>query len=231
MSVRLLDLYRALGPVDAKNIRRDPLLAWVGILPFVLALAYRLIGRFDLGPYQALIASSFVTAAPGMAGMVAGFLLLDERDEGVLTAIAVTPVPPPTFMLYRISAPLLLGAVMTIVSYPLMGLAPLRLVDLVAVAAVASLLAPATALFLAVFAANKVSGFAMVKILNTVNIAPVAAWFIAPPWQWMAGVVPAYWPMKMVWLASAGEPYAIEAVAGGMVGAAWIVILRRKLAV
>jgi fluoroquinolone transport system permease protein len=223
-------LYRSLGPVDARNVGRDPLLAWIGVAPLVMALAYRLIADFvDAGRYEVLLASTFVTAAPGIVGMVAGFLLLDERDDGVLTAIAVAPVSRLTFIAYRVSAPLIVGAIITVAAYPIMNLAPLPLRDLVAIALVASLLGPATALFLAAFAANKVTGFAMVKILNTINIAPVAAWFIDPPWQWLAGIVPAYWPMKMLWQAAAGESYLVYAAAGIIAGATWIVLLAKKL--
>ena len=42
MSTGIATLIRSLGPVDLRNIRRDPLLAWVGLLPFALALVYRL---------------------------------------------------------------------------------------------------------------------------------------------------------------------------------------------
>ncbi len=243
MSVSVTSLYRRLGPVDLRNVWRDPLLAWVGILPFALALLYRQIPllrllllrhlEFDLEPWYPLIASTFLAAAPGVVGMVIGFLLIDERDDGVLAAISVAPVPPSTYILYRISAPLAVSLLITVLAYPLIALTPLRFADLLAAAAVASFVAPIIALFLATFAQNKVSAFAMVKILNTIELAPVAAWFIPEPAQWLAGVVPSYWPMKMVWRAAAGESYAIHALAGVAVSAAVLVLLyrsfRRKL--
>ncbi|HYO78826.1 MAG TPA: hypothetical protein VE010_20360 [Thermoanaerobaculia bacterium] len=39
--------------------------------------------------------------------MVIGFLLLDERDDGILLAVAVTPVEPRAYVGYRIAASLL----------------------------------------------------------------------------------------------------------------------------
>jgi fluoroquinolone transport system permease protein len=224
-----MSLYRSLAPIDLQNVRRDPLLAWIGILPFVVALAYRfvpllrdtLLARFafDLEPYYTLIASSFVGAAPGIAGMIAGFLLLDERDEGVLTAIAVSPVAPAAYVAYRLAAPLLAGFVTTVVAYPIIGFAPLPFLDLLAISAVAALAAPFTALFLATFAQNKVAGFAIVKVLNLIGLAPIAAWFIDEPQQWIAGIVPSYWAMKMFWLTSEGRPYGTYALGGLVVTA------------
>jgi fluoroquinolone transport system permease protein len=239
-----MNVYRAFVPADLKNIRRDPLLAWVGLLPFALALFYRLVPllrdallarfAFDLEPYYPLVASSFVTAAPGIAGMVVGFLLLDERDDGVLAAIAVTPVSPAAYLAYRLFLPLLAGFAATALSYPLLGFTPLAFGDLLAISAVASLIAPFTALFLAVFAQNKVSGFAMVKVLNVIGIAPVAAWFVAEPLQWLAGIAPSYWPMKMLWRAAEGRAYGVYAlggvVASGATIAALFVLFRRRVA-
>lgn len=232
-----MNFYRSLAPIDLQNVRRDPLLAWIGILPFVLAFAYRfvpllrdtLLARFafDLEPYYTLIASSFVGAAPGISGMIAGFLLLDERDDGVLTAITVTPVAPAAYVAYRIAAPLVAGFVTTVAAYPIIGLAPLALHDLLAISAVAALSAPFTALFLATFAQNKVAGFAIVKVLNLIGLAPIAAWFIDEPQQWIAGIVPSYWAMKMVWLASEGRPYGVCALAGLVVTAAILAALLR----
>lgn len=230
-----MSLYRSLAPVDLQNVRRDPLLAWIGILPFVLALAYRfvpllrdtLLARFafDLQPYYTLIASSFVGAAPGIAGMIAGFLLLDERDDGVLTAIAVTPIAPAAYVTYRIAAPLLVGFVTTVAAYPIIGFVPLAFHDLLAISAVAALSAPFTALFLATFAQNKVAGFAIVKVLNLIGLAPIAAWFVAEPQQWIAGIVPSYWAMKMFWLTIEGRSYGTYALAGLVVTAAILAAL------
>jgi fluoroquinolone transport system permease protein len=237
VSVSVASLFRRLGPVDLRSVRRDPLLAWIGVLPFVLALVYRLVPLLrgvvvrsfgvDLEPWYPLIASTFFTSAPAIVGLVVGFLLIDERDGGVLAAIAVAPVAPATYILYRVAAPIVVATLISVVAYPLSGLVPLPVADTAAAAAVAALLAPAVALFLATFSQNKVSAFAMVKILNTIEIAPVAAWFIPEPAQWLAGVVPSYWAMKMVWQTAKGEPYGPYAAAGIVAGVVVITLLYR----
>ena len=235
----LLTAYRVFGPVDVKNVRREDLLIWLtsamgGVfLMFrygVPALAGLLDARlgFDLTPCYDLIMSVYVGAAAGMAGMVIGFLLLDERDENTLTALLVTPLPIGSYLAYRITLPLVLGFIVTCLTYPLVGLAPLPPFDLVVVAALASFGAPLTALFLAVFAENKITGLALTKVLNTINMLPVLAYFVGSNWQLAAGLVPAYWPMKVVWLAAAGEPYAWQGVAGVVVNAAAVWLLLRR---
>ena len=235
----LVSIYRSFGPVDLKNVRRDDLLVWIVALVFLMVLLLRFgapaltavlqqrLG-FDLTAYYGLVMSGFVGIAPGIAGLVIGFLLLDERDDRTLTALLVTPMPVTGYLLYRVTAPFVLGFVITAATYPLVGLAPLSLPDLLAVAALASFGGPLTALFLAIFAENKIAGLALVKVLNTINMIPVLAYFVRSEWQLVAGLVPAYWPMKMVWLATTGEGYALYAVVGLAVNVVALAVLLRR---
>jgi hypothetical protein len=84
---------------------------------------------------------------------------------------------------------------------------------------VASLSAPLLALVLAVAAPNKVAGFAVVKVLNAVNLLPVVAYFVPRPIQFVAGVLPTYWPMRAFWSAAVGEAFAGYLVVGAVVSA------------
>jgi fluoroquinolone transport system permease protein len=77
--------------------------------------------------------------------------------------------------------------------------------------------APFLTLVLAVMAPNKVAGFAVVKVMNAVNLLPVLACFIPRPPQFVAGLFPTYWPMRAFWSAAAGEPYGVYLVVGSVV--------------
>jgi len=207
---------------------RDPLLGWVLLLPLGLAVLFRvLIPRaggalltatgFDLAPYYPLIMGGYLMTAPGIVGMVIGFLLLDERDARTLVALRVTPLSMRRYLAYRVTLPLLFGTASTLVGYPLIGITPLPLTSLLAIATVAGLSAPLLALVLATAAPNKVAGFAMVKVLNGVNLLPVVAFFLPLPLQYVAGVLPTYWPMRAFWSAAAGEEYAVYLGIGALV--------------
>lgn len=239
--MRTLAVFQTLGPVDLKNVRREAGLAWFPILPLVMAVVFRIgvpvVSRFvdqrwavDLAPYYSLIMSTFLLLAPAMVGMVIGFLLLDERDDQMLNALLVTPMPLHGYLLYRLSVPIVLGMLTTLVGYPVANLVPIGMVDLLAVAALASFTGPLIALFLASFAPNKVAGFALIKLLNTVNMLPIVAFFIPSNWQLMAGILPAYWPLKVFWLAAQGQPYTIYWMIGLVINlvALWIFLQRFK---
>ena len=221
---------RALVYADSRSLCRDPLLGWVLLLPLGLAVLFRILSPraggelltatgFDLAPYYPLIMGGYLMTTPGIVGMVTGFLLLDERDARTLMALRVTPLSMRRYLAYRVTLPLLLGTAATLVGYPLIGITPLPLTSLLAIAAVAALSAPLLALVLATAAPNKVAGFAMVKVLNGVNLLPVVAFFLPLPLQYVAGVLPPYWPMRALWSAAAGQGYALYLGIGALVSA------------
>ncbi len=232
-------VYRSLGWVDFKNVKRDRLLAWMVAMPLMIAALYRfglppladwlLEGyAFDLRRYYPLLMSFYVMTAPGMIGTVIGFLLLDERDDRMLTALLVTPLSWSAYLAYRITIPLVFGFIITILGYLLTGLTPVPLPDLMAVALLASFNGPITALALAGFTANKVTGFAFVKLLNAINMIPVVAFFVSSDWQYVAGIVPVYWPMKMLWLVAFDEGYVLYGLGGLAVNALAVLLLLKR---
>ncbi|MBE7555181.1 MAG: hypothetical protein HS126_29375 [Anaerolineales bacterium] len=224
--MKTMRVLQALGPIDAKNISRDPLLRWLVFYPLLLAglirwgaplLTIRLMVQFqfDLTPYYPLLMSFVLLMTPMLAGMVIGFLLLDQRDDQTLTALQVTPLTLNGYMVYRLSLPILLSLVVTLLIFPLAGLVEISLASLLLAALSAAPLAPFYALTLAAFAANKVQGFALTKALGVLLIPPLMAYFVPPPWQWVFGLVPLYWPVKIFWLLYADTPgYVFYVVIG-----------------
>ena len=101
--MKTMRVLQALGAIDLKNVSRDPLLRWMIFYPLLLAglirwgvpsLAARLMAQFqfDLAPYYPLLMSFVLLMTPMLAGLVIGFLLLDQQDDQTLTAIQVTPL-------------------------------------------------------------------------------------------------------------------------------------------
>ena len=118
---------RTLALADARILGRDPLLKWVLGLPLGLALVLRVLipriqqgliaNGFDMAPYFPLVMGGYLMTAPGIVGMVIGFLLLDERDARPLSALRVTPLSMREYLVYRILLPLVAGTASTLVGY------------------------------------------------------------------------------------------------------------------
>ena len=109
---------RALVRADARTLARDPLLGWIMLFTLGLALLLRILvpriesalltaTGFALAPFHGLIMGGYLMTAPGLVGMVIGFLLLDERDARTLQALRVTPLGMRRYLAYRIALPLI----------------------------------------------------------------------------------------------------------------------------
>jgi fluoroquinolone transport system permease protein len=167
----------------------------------------------DLAAYNVLIGSALVLITPMMFGVVIGFLLLDQKDDGTLTALRVTPLTARGYLAYRITVPVALSILMTPVVLITSGFSQLTIGEQLVAGMAAAPLAPAFALFLAAFARNKVQGFALMKAAGVINWPPIMAWFVNSNWQLAFGLCPTYWPAKVYWELEAGH------------GSAWIYLL------
>lgn len=209
-----LAFFRGLGSNDVRQVQRDSFLRWMIVYPLILAVVLRfalpaltnaLAEQFDLSAYYFLVAGYLCLMAPTLIGTVVGFLLLDERDENTLQAQLVTPMPLPTYIGYRVAAPALLSIVQTILIIPLVGVIAVPPLQLLLVALAAGIFAPSVALFYAAFSANKVHGFAMMKIIGVLGLLPVLLYFVPMPWQDLVGIIfPPFWVVKAFWIAVAG---------------------------
>jgi fluoroquinolone transport system permease protein len=226
--MRTLQIFKGLGPLDAKTVGRDALLRGMIGLPLLIALLTRfvvpLLGRqigaatgLDLSAYQApIMSAALLLIAPAIGGLVVGFLLLDQRDDRTLAALQVTPLPLRSYLAYRLAAPMLLSLTTMLAAFPLAGLAGAGIPAVLLAALAAAPLAPLIALGLACFAENKVQGLALLKGASILLIAPIAALFVPAPWQWALGVAPTYWPARLYWALSAGEPGWWAYLLGGL---------------
>lgn len=213
-----LALIRSLGPIDVKSIHRDPMLRWMVALPLVLTLAVRwilplIVGELDSrlpldlqAVYPALMGYMFLLLIPYMTGAVIGFLLLDQRDDRTLTALQVTPLSLNGYLVYRLAMPMILSVLLTLIVFPLGNVVAVepRIVLLLALAAMPQ--APLFALAMGVLSDNKVQGFAVMKTSGVVLMPPAVAYFIQGTWQWLFGIVPTYWPARLLWAAQGNEP-------------------------
>ncbi|MDX1578285.1 MAG: hypothetical protein R3266_07360 [Gemmatimonadota bacterium] len=211
-----LTALRALGPIDILSVRRDPLLRWMLVLPLLFGLLFRwvaslaspwLLARFgvQLADYHPLLGGALALITPMLYGVVVGFLLLDQRDDGTLTALRVTPLTANGYLAYRIAIPTALAIAMTPLVLELGGFTDAGLGSRLLTGVAAAPLAPAFALFLGAFAKNKVQGFALMKAAGVINWPPIIAWFVALPWQLAFGLCPTYGPVKVYWELEAGS--------------------------
>ena len=216
--MQALRLTRVLGRIDTKSAARDPLLRWIGLIPIVVAVAarfvlplvlHRLSGVIpgDVDTLRELITgSALLLITPTMCGMMVGFLVLDQRDDRTLTALQVTPMSLNSYLLYRLLGPMAISGLMTVIAFAVAGLDEPGFAAILLAACAAAPLAPLVALALATFAENKVQGFALLKGASLFMIGPLGAHFVPSHWQLAFGILPTFWPVRLLWSLQVGEP-------------------------
>lgn len=215
--MQTLRTMRALWAFDRGSVLGDPLLRGLALVPLMAALAIRgllplVAGRVgalagvELGwIVQPLSAYAAVGIAPLIAGAVAGFLLLDQRDDRTLLALRVTPMPLGAYLAYRLAAPTLVAWLATLAALAIGGGFGLGLAAVLLAALAAAPLAPVAALALAAFARNKVQGAALMKAASIFVIAPLAGLFLPTSWGALLAALPTTWVAWAVWELQAGR--------------------------
>lgn len=222
--MQFTQLARRMGPNDAKLVSRDQMMLGLMIYPIINTLLLRygltplrdwLMAKysFDLQPYAVLITSYLlVIMIPLFVGMVVGTLLLEEREDNTLSAMLVTPLSLGQLVGYRVWAAAVVSFLMIVVLVPLANVTQITmgLGQLLGLAALSAFNAPVTALLFFSFATDKVQAFAVLKVISLLNTITAVAFFIAPPWQYLFGLVPAFWAAKGFWVANMGEITAVN---------------------
>jgi len=100
---------------------------------------------------------------------------------------------------------------------------------LLLIAAGAALAGPIASLFYAIFAENKVQGFAMAKFVGIAGWVILVGWFVAEPWQWLFGLFPPFLISKAYWMVLDGDGlWWVSLLAGIVLQAGLIALLIRR---
>ena len=219
-------LMETLIAADIRKVTRDPLMAGIIAAPLIVALVFRFAVpdaatlATTLAPYLGqnlgeqvaraapmLLMSLLTAIAPGLVGAVYGLLLVGERDERTLMALRVMPVSFARYVAARLFTPLAFSVGVTILAYPVAGLAPLPILTVALIAMVNAISAPVVALAMATFAKDKMAALAVMRVANSILALPILAYFAVPPMLYLAWLSPAYWQMKALWLATDALPF------------------------
>jgi len=230
-----------LALADARNWVRDPTLLLAASAPLALGALSRVglplanrqyLPGVALEPFYPVALAFLVGFPPYIYGFIVGFFVLEDREQGTLTALAVSPLTARGYLVYRGATAYALGVVGVVVAVAVFGLETLAPWTFVGVAAVAGLAGPVSTFLFAALASDSIEGLAINKLLATTVVVPALAILAVPtPLEYAAGLVPVYWPMKAAVLAATGGGAAaivgLLAVGAAYLGACAVVLARR----
>jgi hypothetical protein len=194
---------------DFKNIIRDRFFLFaffaypVMLITFsrimIHLIAPRIENIFPLAANFSLLFMFFIIIIPFIYAFIAAFLILDERDEHLLTVLRVMPISRNNYLIYRMFFMSLLSFIVLMIFPPLSGLidgTEFSYVAYLPTAILFSLFTPFTSLLVASFATNKVQAFAIFKIGGTVFILPIFAFFLSlGDLKYIFSPIPNFWSL------------------------------------
>ncbi|AZO94530.1 ABC transporter permease [Halocella sp. SP3-1] len=220
---------------DLKNITRELMLIYIMFIPIIFAILIRygvpilreeFLEKFDLVNYYPLITGYFILLVPVLIGIVAGFLVLDERDEGIVQVLILTPLSKKGYLIYRIFMPMLISLFYILILTPVLGLVEVSIRSLIILGLLSMLESPITALFLTAFAGNKVEGLAFSKGLGLLMLLPLLR-FSKSKWTILLILIPFYWPVQG-FLVIGEQGFYLSILAGFLVHLLFLFILVKK---
>ena len=176
---------------DLRNIIRDrffvfeffafPVILIVFARIIVHLIAPRIEKVFPLAANFPLLFMFFITLIPFIFSFISAFLILDERDEHLLTVLRVMPISRNSYLTYRMFFMSLFAFIVLLIFPPLSGLVDgtqFSYPAYIPVAILFALFTPVTALIVSSFANNKIQAFAIFKIGGTVFLLPLFAFLL-----------------------------------------------------
>lgn len=239
-SYRLTTAIGSFARADRRGLVRDGLLIMMAASVPLVALIGRLIGTtgvawarqrhgIDLVPYLPVVwVVLLVVHTPVIFGAVAGLLLLEDRDAGLLPSIATTRASTATLLGYRLAATAICTTVGLAIALPLAGVRhPAGAIGVLVVVVGAAAVSTVPAMLMAAMATNRVQGVAVMKMLGLPLYLPVAAFFVDGPLRWAFAPLPSSWLMWSLWTTRPGAAVGFAAGAVTLSALATAVLWRR----
>jgi hypothetical protein len=195
---------------DLKNIIRDRMFIFLFFAyPVMLIVISRIIVHliaprignvFSLAENFSVIFMFFSIIIPMIFSFIVGFMILDERDEHLLTVLRVMPISRNSYLIYRMFFMSLFSFIVLLIFPPLSGLvegSQFSYPAYIPVAILFALFTPFLALVVSSFATNKVQAFAIFKIGGTVFMLPIFAFLLnLGDLKYIFSPVPNFWSIK-----------------------------------
>ena len=185
---------------DIRNIVRDRLLLYTAcLIPLVIIIITRLVipwlseNIIPLEQFYPVLFMLMVITTPMMFGFTTGFLIMDERDENLLTVLRVMPISRNAYLIYRMAFMSVLSFIYILLFPVLTGLIDVGIIDYLPIGVLLALFTPVMGLIANVVANNKVQAFAVFKMLGGVFFLPLFAFFINNDFKYILGIIPNFW--------------------------------------
>jgi fluoroquinolone transport system permease protein len=183
---------------ELKNLVRDRITAMLLGYPLVFGFIVRAI--IETQNLSDGVVSVLVVALSVISGMIfgsmAGFSILDDRDDHVFVSIQISPMNVEAYVLFKVVFVYVLSVMANLLIFALVQVQGLTFSQILWVAFLSALQVPIHAFIVNAFGSNKVEGFVAMKGAGFLIIFPLVAFYFTDWRQWLFMLAPAFWPAK-----------------------------------
>ncbi|MDO5293688.1 MAG: ABC transporter permease [bacterium] len=176
-----------------------------------------------LSPYYKMIDLLLSMVTPLMAGFISAMVMLGEKDDCIISYLAVTPLGKKGYLISRLLIPSLFAAVIGFVICILFQISTLSPWTLAIISIFTTALGGIICLFIVSMSSNKVEGMAIGKLSGIVLLGVFVPFFFHSWVQYIAVILPSYSIGKYV---TTGEGKWL--VTGGFLTLFWFILLYRR---
>ncbi|UNC91033.1 hypothetical protein [Candidatus Contubernalis alkaliaceticus] len=183
---------------EFKNLVRDRMTAVMILYPLILGGLGKYLIDNQLVEGQALgVIAMMVSLMVGFAyGAMAGFSLLDDRDDQVLTSIQISPIPLAFYLWFKIVFVYIIAVLAGFFLMWFIGDFALFAGEILLVSMLSSLQVPIVAFLVNAFAKNKIEGFITMKASGFLLLLPIGSFFFLDAKEWLFSLAPGHWAGK-----------------------------------
>lgn len=194
---------------DLKMIIREPILILFLLIPIFIIVVFKFMAIYlppiifkftgiEVSTYYGYVLAFTFMLTPGMLGTVAGFLMIDERDNRIYELMSVTPSGYKGYILNRLMIPFSSGIVYTFLCYYVLNIFHLDFMLLLYIAILGGIEGVIIGLLLFKIAEDKVKGLTYSKALSSLTVFALADVLKT---QWVsviAALSPFYWIVRLI---------------------------------
>ncbi len=208
-------MYQKFIKSEIGKIKNDSMMLFMFFAPLLFGMIgrYLIPGLAEVNEFEVLLIADYVLVGlaimmPLLYGALIGFSILDDRDDNILMTIKVSPLSIHQYLSFRLIMSFFLSFMAVIFILWFSDIVAFSLKDLILIALLASLSAPAIGLFINVIAKNKIEGFAIMKGVQIVLLVPLISLYFTDYKELFFTIVPGFWPTKIISIAVKGEMFS-----------------------
>ncbi|SHJ84107.1 ABC transporter permease [Hespellia stercorisuis] len=219
-------------------LKNDMMLAVACGAPVLIGIAFRfgiplleriLTGHFGmeeiLTQYYPVFDLFLACITPVFYCFVAAMVMLEERDDHIMTALHATPLGQTGYFISRLGLPGVFSFLITEIMTAVFSLTALSAVTQLLLALDGAAQGVMFSLLVVTLSSNKLEGMAVTKLTSLIILGAVVPWFVPERVQFVFWLLPSFWMGKMVW----GQEHLLV-LPSLILAVLWIYVLLRRSA-